>query len=145
MKHAFWLTLGAVVACTSTAIAQTTLEEYNYLTKGYKIQIESGLDMKKGYRIEDVTQYHTKSVAAGTTRTLSFKALFKNRETKPCAFLCVLSRSDGKPNEYVCLPQYASTQQVWDLATERLNSFSGDDVQSLMLGFAALASFYGSR
>jgi hypothetical protein len=26
-----------------------------------------------------------------------------------------------------------------------LNSFSGDDVQSLMLGFAALASFYGSR
>jgi hypothetical protein len=30
----------------------TTLEEYNYLTKGYKIQVESGLDMKKGYLIE---------------------------------------------------------------------------------------------
>jgi len=27
----------------------TTLEEYNYITKGYKVQIESGLDMKKGY------------------------------------------------------------------------------------------------
>lgn len=27
---------------------QTTQEEYNYITKGYKIQLESGLDMKKG-------------------------------------------------------------------------------------------------
>ncbi len=31
----------------------TTLEEFNYLTKGYKIQIESGLDMKKGYFFEE--------------------------------------------------------------------------------------------
>lgn len=29
----------------------TTQEEYNYMTKGYKVQVESGLDMKKGYTI----------------------------------------------------------------------------------------------
>lgn len=28
---------------------KTTLEEYNYMTKGFKIQMESGLDMKIGY------------------------------------------------------------------------------------------------
>lgn len=27
---------------------QTTLEEYNYMSKGFKIQMESGIDMKKG-------------------------------------------------------------------------------------------------
>jgi hypothetical protein len=29
----------------------TTEEEYNYMSKGYKIQIESGLDMKNGYTV----------------------------------------------------------------------------------------------
>ncbi len=29
----------------------TTMEEYNYVTKGLKIQLESGLDMKNGYAI----------------------------------------------------------------------------------------------
>lgn len=32
----------------------TTEEEYNYVTKGYKVQIESGLDMKKGYAFEEL-------------------------------------------------------------------------------------------
>lgn len=35
----------------------TTLEEYNYMTKGYKIQVESGLDMKKGYYFEDMGEH----------------------------------------------------------------------------------------
>ncbi len=29
----------------------TTMEEFNYVTKGLKIQLDSGLDMKKGYEI----------------------------------------------------------------------------------------------
>ena len=35
----------------------TTLEEYNYMTKGYKIQVESGLDMKKGYYINEIGEH----------------------------------------------------------------------------------------
>ena len=59
-----------LVAITSIAINQaiaqsennqlpapTTEEEYNYLTKGYKIQVESGLDMKKGYSLIDMGTY----------------------------------------------------------------------------------------
>lgn len=30
----------------------TTADEYNYLTKGLKLQTESGLDTKKGYRMD---------------------------------------------------------------------------------------------
>lgn len=35
----------------------TTIEEYNYLVKGYKIQVESGLDMKRGYHFEDIGEH----------------------------------------------------------------------------------------
>ena len=37
--------------------AATTMEEYNYMTKGYKIQTESGLDMKKGYYFEEMGEH----------------------------------------------------------------------------------------
>lgn len=37
---------GLVVLFTNLYF-QTTQEEYNYITKGYKIQLDSGLDMKK--------------------------------------------------------------------------------------------------
>jgi hypothetical protein len=35
----------------------TTMEEYNYLIKGYKIQVESGLDMKKGYYFNEIGEH----------------------------------------------------------------------------------------
>ncbi len=40
--------------------SQTTLEEYNYVTKGYHVQLTSGLDMKKGYEFEDIDKKGTK-------------------------------------------------------------------------------------
>jgi hypothetical protein len=42
---------------TTPLASPTTLEEYNYLTKGYHIQITSGLDMKKGYRLDTLGAY----------------------------------------------------------------------------------------
>jgi len=33
------------------------MEEYNYMTKGYYIQVASGLDMKKGYYFEDMGEH----------------------------------------------------------------------------------------
>ena len=50
-----------VLACSSICVAQietskTTEEEYNYMTKGYRMQLEGGLDMKKGYVTDDPTE-----------------------------------------------------------------------------------------
>lgn len=39
-----------VVGFSQESQNSTTEEEYNYMTKGYRVQTESGLDMKKGYR-----------------------------------------------------------------------------------------------
>ena len=54
------MTSSSLVAQLDSTLARsvpTTMEEYNYMTKGYKIQVESGLDMKKGYFIEDMGEH----------------------------------------------------------------------------------------
>lgn len=38
-----------------TKVGITTEEEYNYMTKGFQVQISNGLDMKKGYKIGKTT------------------------------------------------------------------------------------------
>ncbi|WP_421799825.1 hypothetical protein [Haliscomenobacter sp.] len=48
----FFLSLILIAFCSISFAQGTTQEEYNYVTKGYKIQQESGLDMKKGYSIK---------------------------------------------------------------------------------------------
>ena len=38
----------------------TSEEEYNYITKGYKVQVETGLDMKAGYHFKDLGDWGLK-------------------------------------------------------------------------------------
>jgi len=54
----YWtLSLPAQLDTSLIHAIPTTVEEYNYMTKGYKIQIESGLDMKKGYFFNDIGEH----------------------------------------------------------------------------------------
>ncbi|CAN5407445.1 hypothetical protein BH11BAC1_BH11BAC1_21270 [soil metagenome] len=44
------IVLVSISFCTAqTKTGRTTEEEFNYMTKGYKMQLDGGLDMKKGY------------------------------------------------------------------------------------------------
>jgi hypothetical protein len=73
---------------TSTVFSQTSLEEYNYVTKGYKVQIESGLDMKKGYEIQNVDKSST------SERNAELKVLHRVKESKKrnsCLYDCLYS------------------------------------------------------
>jgi hypothetical protein len=42
-----------VFLCVKSYGQNTTEEEFNWMNKGYKVMITSGLDMKKGYYFED--------------------------------------------------------------------------------------------
>ena len=70
------ITLLLISALTSVSFSQiktavTTEEEYNYMTKGYRMQLEGGLDMKKGYIIG------TESTINVGTYNFKFIPLFK--------------------------------------------------------------------
>lgn len=62
-----------------TSFAQhTTEEEYNYMNKGLQIQIESGLDMKKGYVLSEETQRSCADYEC--KRSISFSLLLREND-----------------------------------------------------------------
>uniref|UniRef100_A0A0P6BAJ2 Uncharacterized protein n=1 Tax=Daphnia magna TaxID=35525 RepID=A0A0P6BAJ2_9CRUS len=91
---------------------QTTLEEYNYLSKGYKIQIESGLDMKNGYVLKDIF-YDFKSTIKfnknNVVRSSTFKLLYKQGQELPSAILMITKRLDNNVTSFYCIPSHGSS------------------------------------
>jgi hypothetical protein len=99
--------LFTILFTTSKVFGQTTLEEYNYVTKGYKIQLESGLDMKKGYVFEDIDKQTTKE------REASLKVLYKvKNENKIIVAYLIVYKRYGLPAEYICIPNPNSDQEI---------------------------------
>jgi hypothetical protein len=100
---------------------QTTLEEYNYVTKGYKVQVESGLDMKKGYEFTSIDTVSTKIATA------EMKILYRLKENKKelAAYLIIYNRY-GRTIEYICVPNPKSQNDIlqkyyaalWDGSSE---------------------------
>ena len=68
-------------------LSPTTEAEYNYLTKGYRVQMESGLDMTKGYTFQDMD--HVKYGNYSCQVKVSFV-----RKNKELAGLLVVTKSD---------------------------------------------------
>jgi hypothetical protein len=101
---------------TTDKPASTTEEEYNYLTKGYKVQIESGLDMKKGYVFQDFAK-----VTRGKY-DFDFKLLYREGKKEIAGYLVIThSRISGK-TYYNCIPinnpelleRYYNDIYLWD-------------------------------
>lgn len=94
---------------------QTSLEEYTYLTKGYKVQIESGLDMKKGYELSDSKIY------TSGPRSLSLSKLLNTNSgsKKQVAYLLIYQHEKAK-KEFICIPHPKSNKEVLDLYWEQL-------------------------
>lgn len=44
----------ALFLCSVSLFAQTTVDEYKYMTKGYKMEQDGGLDPKKGYDLDKI-------------------------------------------------------------------------------------------
>lgn len=74
----------------------TTLEEYNYITKGYKVQIQSGLDMKKGYDVKLINSYEIEG------RKVVYYELIKDGKDLR-AIMSVFTGKDGRTS-YFCIP-----------------------------------------
>lgn len=106
----------------------TTVEEYNYLTKGYQIQMESGLDMKKGYRFNDMINkqmgnYH-----------FTVKALVREKKDEIAALLVITKSHISSKTYYLCIPQ--GNAQLVEKYWADLNNWD----RPISLAFAQLMS-----
>ena len=121
MKKTF-LTIIALTLIIVTAKSQTTEEEYNYITKGYKVQLESGLDMKKGYSLKDLGDYNINYSDA--IRGMTFKGLYRGADLKPCAIMAIYKKKEGEAvtySEYYCIPSI-DAKDLWSKTLAQLNA-----------------------
>lgn len=115
--------------------SQTTEEEYNYITKGYKIAVESGMDLKSGYSLQDLYTYQD------SLYVFDFK-LFVNDKTKKTSCVLVKANSLMWGNKYyLCIPignsaltkKYESKLNEWDKAILSSYSLALSNILSLSL------------
>lgn len=110
------------------AKAQTTLEEYNYITKGYKVQTDSGLDMKKGYELSDIDENSTDE------RTAQLKVLNRVKAgKKEIAAYMIIYQLKGSEKEYMCIPNPKSIEEVKTNYWNALYNNSGNSSARLQL------------
>ena len=116
----------ALLFSVTCVFGQTTQEEYNYITKGYKVQIESGLDMKKGYVLLGMGDW---GLNFGTEkRNCEFKLLVNQDLDKPCAIMMIYKRTDiaNGVNYYICIPSPKSSPEIWEQTLNFVNTYFTD-------------------
>lgn len=111
---ALLIALLLLASLTINAQVTTTQEEYNYLIKGYKSQLELGQDMKKGYVLDN-----SPGGVQNGDYNFEFKPLIRE-ETKEIAAILVIANSKawGNNTYYFCIPRNNATltqQYVIDL------------------------------
>jgi hypothetical protein len=118
MKHLFILMVLIMPFTLRGQVSGTTLEEYNYLTKGYKIQVESGLDMKKGYTLKKLNDNE------GFNYKMKFSALYRDKDTIPCAILveATIPGLFGNSTDYICVPNHSAEKEIWQKYAGRISA-----------------------
>jgi len=124
--------------------AQTTLEEYNYVTKGIRVQKEAGLDMKKGYELVETDVSSSLKWADGTERKFQFFLLKKTNEA-PNKYKAIVAiyqniRNGGGSSDYYCIPTANSSEEIWQKALSDYNQMSTDAWKSFAWALAKISS-----
>ena len=108
----------------------TTTDEYNYLTKGYRIQVESGLDMKKGYHFENIGEHQI-----GTYR-FTIKNLIREAENELAGILIITYSTTSGITYYTGIPIH--NRKLMELYAQDISKWHGP----LMASYCYLMSTY---
>ncbi len=127
----------------------TTEEEFRYITKGYKIQQESGLDMKRGYFFRDLG---SKGISQTRNEITSYKkvelqVLYREANPEyPCAIMMIVKKGvkgQDEFKEYYCIPNPNSSNEIWLTCTNHFYQNIGEgNYKDALLGYSwGLAQF----
>jgi hypothetical protein len=111
-------------SATMAQVSPTTEEEYNYGAIGYKIQLQTKLPVKMGYRIADY------GILEEPGRTIAFKGLVRTGEEAPCAVIMIYTR-DNTPPEYFCMPTLDAPPELWNRYWQSLEVISDNKINQL--------------
>ncbi|NND63020.1 MAG: hypothetical protein HKN48_07465 [Flavobacteriaceae bacterium] len=128
------LFLFGILSCS--LYSQTTNDEYNYVTKGYRAQIENGLPNKVGYDFEKINNYGYKS--AGKEYNLIFSKLVKTATNTTVAVMIEYEFIDPEGKKvvaYYCIPHSRSANSIWNKARKQIQDTKNTDLLTAY-GFA---------
>ena len=89
----------AFVALAIASIAQTTSEEYDYLTKGYKEDIASGRGVMKGYQLKHINSVYESNASVEVQVVYRLKDTLREK----AAYLLIYKNATAD-SEYFCSP-----------------------------------------
>jgi len=106
------------------SFGQTTNEEYNYITKGLKIQLSSGLDPKKGYEFKLVSN-----------RDNSGKKIeiWKVIRTENKSIACLFVKFTNFSTFFFCIPNPNSEQVIINKCYKDIYANLGNESVTLLL------------
>lgn len=119
---------------TATLFGQTTLKEYNYVTKGIQVALDAGLDMKEGYELRNV----------GQTTVTDLFSNWSSEDRNEMVGFHILIREDGTVASYLlthngsvgnhdfiqilCIPTGKTDAEIMNLAKSQF--FKDDEYKS---------------
>ena len=105
--------------------SSTTQEEYNYATKGLKVQRANGLDMKVGYTLSTST-----TMKMGTYTVTIEDLVRKSDGTVACCVMQVLNATwpPAQGASYFCIPNPGSSGEIWSQYNQAQQQYTSLDV-----------------
>lgn len=114
--------------------AGTTEAEYNYITKGYKIALDSGLDLKQGYKLKSIGLLNEGNYS------YEFKIFYREQE-KVLAGVMVIATSKLWGNVYyLCIP--SNSPDLLQRYSNELNKWDRDILLSYSKVLSSINSSY---
>lgn len=100
--------------------AQTSLAEYDYLTKDYKQDLGTGRNIKSGYKLDFIKASRNRVLVNGNTqiRGVIIRSFKKTEENRIVALLVEFIRVDkgNRSSTYSCIPSSRSAKSILDKA-----------------------------
>ncbi len=103
------------------AFSQTSMTEYNYLSKGYLLDKQTGRDLKDGYRMDLVTNTVSQILNDGSNsinRMITVYKFVRVKDEKAVALLIIEKREDTNFESYICVPSPKSVSAVRNIASK---------------------------
>ena len=112
------ISLALVLFCLTTVKAQTSRQDYLYVTSGIKDDYSKGKEIKSGYFLEKIGT--ESSVTMGNIKRNAQLLYFKKgKETK--AFVLTVWDSNNNYN-YYCIPTSDADSDIWNMAFSDINA-----------------------
>lgn len=117
----------SVFLISLSAKAQTTQEEYNYVTKGLRTTLEQGLDIKKGYSLNLIQEFE---FSGSQYNFYTF-----DRENGETACIIIIF-NNGRNSYLLCIPHKETEQKIKQLCYIDLYALEKDDLVNILYFFS---------